>query len=152
VTSDKVLSSKRKPSGVNNLVDYQLTIQTRPGGALFSKSNKFSRVLWISNGVVNLLLFTCRFRCMLGYFFINQSGKFKFLIILRKDSPNFLRTILIGRFHVQPKTYLVSGILDISAFMHDRKQFPGCHGNYVNKSIICYFIIANKLKGRHILQ
>jgi hypothetical protein len=29
-------------------------------------------------------------------------------------------------------------------------EFSGCHGNYVNKSIICYFIIANKLKGRHI--
>jgi hypothetical protein len=28
----------------------------------------------------------------------------------------------------------------------------GHHGNYVNKSIICYFIIAIKLKGRHILQ
>jgi hypothetical protein len=30
-------------------------------------------------------------------------------------------------------------------------EFSGCHGNYVNKSIICYFIIAIKLKGRHIL-
>jgi hypothetical protein len=29
-------------------------------------------------------------------------------------------------------------------------EFSGCHGNYVNKGIICYFIIAIKLKGRHI--
>jgi hypothetical protein len=41
VTSDKVLSFKRKPSGVNNLVDYQLTIQTRPGGALFEGTFRF---------------------------------------------------------------------------------------------------------------
>jgi hypothetical protein len=45
VTSDKVLSYNKKLSGVNNLlveygkrvnsyIDYQLTIQTRPGGAL----------------------------------------------------------------------------------------------------------------------
>jgi hypothetical protein len=52
VTSDKVLSFKRKLSDVNNLlveygkrvntyVDYQLTIQTRPGGALFEGTLRF---------------------------------------------------------------------------------------------------------------
>ena len=51
VTSDKVLSFKRKLSGVNNLVeygkrvntyvDYQLTVKTRPGGALFEGTFRF---------------------------------------------------------------------------------------------------------------
>jgi hypothetical protein len=52
VTSDKVLSFKRKLSDVNNLlveygkrvntyVDYQLTVQTRPGGALFEGTLRF---------------------------------------------------------------------------------------------------------------
>lgn len=52
VTSDKVLSFNRKLSDVNNLlveygkrvntyVDYQLTIQTRPGGALFEGTLRF---------------------------------------------------------------------------------------------------------------
>jgi hypothetical protein len=52
VTSDKVLSFNRKQSDVNNLlveygkrvnayVDYQLTIQTRPGGALFEGTLRF---------------------------------------------------------------------------------------------------------------
>jgi hypothetical protein len=52
VTSDKVLSYNRKQSDVNNLlveygkrvntyVDYQLTIQTRPGGALFEGTLRF---------------------------------------------------------------------------------------------------------------
>jgi hypothetical protein len=44
-------------------------------------------------------------------------ASFKCLIILRQDSPNFLRTILIDPFHLQPKTYLISGTLDISVFM-----------------------------------
>jgi hypothetical protein len=29
-------------------------------------------------------------------------------------------------------------------------EFSGCHGNYVNKSIICYFIIAIKLTDEFI--
>jgi hypothetical protein len=33
-----------------------------------------------------------------------------------------LSNILIDRFHLQPKTYLISGILDISVFMRDRRQ------------------------------
>jgi hypothetical protein len=52
VTSDKVLSFNRKLSDVNNVlveygkrvntyVDYQLTIQTRPGGALFEGTLRF---------------------------------------------------------------------------------------------------------------
>ena len=52
VTSDKVLSFNRILSDVNNLlveygkrvntyVDYQLTIQTRPGGALFEGTFRF---------------------------------------------------------------------------------------------------------------
>ena len=52
VTSDKVLSFNRKQSDVNNLlveygkrvntyVYYQLTIQTRPGGALFEGTLRF---------------------------------------------------------------------------------------------------------------
>jgi hypothetical protein len=52
VTSDKVLSFNRKLSDVNNLlveygkrvntyVDYQLTIQTIPGGALFEGTLRF---------------------------------------------------------------------------------------------------------------
>jgi hypothetical protein len=43
VTSDKVLSFNRKLSGkrVNRYVDYQLTIQSRPGGALFEGTFRF---------------------------------------------------------------------------------------------------------------
>jgi hypothetical protein len=55
VTSDKVLSFNRKLSDVNNLlveygkrvntyVDYQLTIQTRPGGALLEGTLRFDTV------------------------------------------------------------------------------------------------------------
>jgi hypothetical protein len=31
-------------------------------------------------------------------------------------------------------------------------EFSGCHGNYVNKSIICYFIIANKQPKTYLIS
>jgi hypothetical protein len=95
----------------------------------------------ISNGVVNRLLFTCRFRCMLGYFFKNQSGKIRNMNGKRSSSfptdvcrtaPNLIpwslrknKTVLfkVTSLLISSKIfYLISGILDISVFMCDRRQ------------------------------